>query len=119
VVAQADAICTRRNHELTSVPIGGGALAATASAASRRGAIEQRALTELGKLTPPASAANDWKKLISVSKDSLDHVLELAKDASSNDHEGVSRELAASGGPQFRLLVAAVHTGTRACSSIG
>lgn len=118
-VAQADAICLRRNHELAGVPIDGGALAATATAASRRGAIEQRALGELGKLTPPARLAGDWKKLISASRDSLEHVLELAKDASSNDRKGATRQLAASGGPQFPLLVAAVHAGTRDCASIG
>jgi hypothetical protein len=116
--AQADTICVRRNQELVGVPIGSGGLAATASAASRRGAIEQRALAELGKLTPPASVAHDWKNLIAASKISLGHVLELAKDASSNDREGASRELAASGGAQLRLLVAAVRTGARHCATI-
>ncbi|HXP36384.1 MAG TPA: hypothetical protein VN817_01340 [Solirubrobacteraceae bacterium] len=119
MATQADAICARRNKELAAVPISDGALAATASTATRRGAIERRALTELGKLTPPASAAGNWKKLISASEDSLEQVRELAKAASSNDREGVTRRLTAVGGPQLRLLGAAVHTGTRECSTVG
>jgi hypothetical protein len=119
VAAQADAICTRRNQELHGVPIDTGGLAATATAASRRAAIEQHAIAELGKLTPPTNVASDWRKLMTANESSLKHVLEVAKAAKSNDREGVTRQLAAAGGPQLRLLVAAVRTGARRCASIG
>jgi hypothetical protein len=118
-VAEAEAICARRNHELENVPIGAGGISATASAASRQAAIEQRALAELGKLTPPADKARGWGQVITQSKNSLDDVVKLAKAAGASESAGVTRQLARLKSPGLRLLVAGAHAGLRKCAVIG
>jgi hypothetical protein len=116
---QADAICIRRNRELAGAPLQQSSLSAIASSASRRAAIERRALEELGKLTPPPNTADRWRSLITDSRAILRGVAKLAEDASSSDSVGVREQLSSVKQPQFRLLVAGVHAGLRHCSSVG
>jgi hypothetical protein len=116
--ARAAAICTRRNRELKGAPLAGGGLSVTASNASRRAAIERRALAELSALLPPPGAAAQWKAMIDQTKVVLAEVVTLAARARAGDREGVTRQVGASN-LQFRLLVAAANANVGHCEVVG
>lgn len=114
-IAGADAICARRNKELASVSGAGSSLQAVASAASRRAAIEQRALGELEQLTPPSEVAGDYRAVLAFSKSVLERTTKVEAYARSNDAAGVSSARASDKG-WLRLLFSAARAGLRDCS---
>jgi hypothetical protein len=116
--ARAGAICFRRNHELKGAPLAGGGLSATASKASRRVAIERRALSELSALSPPPGAVAQWKAMIEQTKVVLAEVVKLAAHARAGDRAGVTRQVGASN-LQFRLLAAAANAKVGRCAVVG
>jgi hypothetical protein len=95
VLADADAICTRRNGELSALSKEPGQ-----QASARRAAIEQRALGEMAALRPPPSAARAYRQVLDYSRIALSH----------------SSKAGAQG--QLRLMVAAVRAGVKHCSVI-
>ena len=117
--AQADAICARRNRELRGARPTGAGLAGTAEAASRRAAIEWRALAELSALSPPAGAAARWKSMIDQTEIARSEVAGLADAARKGDREGVTKKINPSAKTQFRLLAAAGDAGVRHCTVVG
>jgi hypothetical protein len=119
VRGRADAICVRRNRELKGAPLAGAGMAATASDAARRAAIEQRALAELSALSPPAGVAAQWKTMVEQTRLAGDEVAKLAEAARTGQVDEVTRDLAAATRPPLRLLVAAAKVGARHCTVIG
>jgi hypothetical protein len=117
VIATANTICARRNKELVAVSTTVTDLHAIAKSASARLAIEQRALGELGKLTPPAKDARDYEKVLAYMRLDLRHLLQLSSAARSNDAAGVASAKAALETGALRLLGAGVRAGTKACST--
>ena len=59
-LAQAEAICTRRNRELVATTRPGASLNEILATAARRAAIQRKALSELERINPPAKVAQDW-----------------------------------------------------------
>lgn len=98
VLADADAICIRRNGELTALAAKGAAQSSTTTA--RRAAIEQRALGELAAIKPPASAALAYRQVLQYSRIALSQ-------GSQPGEQG-----------QLRLLVAAVRAGVKHCAAV-
>lgn len=96
VLADADAICVRRNGELSALYAKGTGQQASA----RRAAIEERALGELAALRPPASAARAYRQMLDDSR--------LVRSPASK----------AGGQGQLRLLVAAQRAGVKHCAII-
>lgn len=117
MLATANALCARRSKEIAAIPDGGDSLQAIGSAASRRAAIERRALDELSALTPPDGIARDYGKLIADDALALQRTLRLSAAAKANDAEAVRSAKAASETGQLRLLVIAARTGLRGCST--
>ena len=97
VLADADAICVRRNGELSALSAKGGGQQASA----RRASIEERALGELAALRPPRSAARAYKQMLEDSR------IALGRASKGNDHG------------QLRLLFAALRVGAKHCAAVG
>jgi hypothetical protein len=93
-IAVADRVCRRVNDELTAAP-SQRELRGVASSARHNVHIERRAITELGKLTPPASLAGDWRQLIAYRARLAEELAKLGQSAQAGDAAGV-RALAAS-----------------------
>lgn len=98
---------------------GGDGLSPSASTTSRRAAIEQRALTELGALSPPPELAAEWKAVLAYTRSTFAYDAKIAQYARTGDDKGVLRQIEASEEVQLRLLSAAVRAGMRRCDSIG
>jgi hypothetical protein len=96
VLADADAICVRRNGELSALSAQGTGQQISA----RRAAIEQRALGELAVLHPPSSVSRAYRQMLDDSR--------LVR----------SRASKAGGQGQLRLLVAALHAGVKHCATV-
>ena len=117
--AGAEAICLKRNRELSRTPLDAGSLPATASNASQRIAIERRALSELGALSPPSRKATRWKAVIDQTERVLAVEVKLATAARAGDGDGVTRQIELSENPQFRLFAAATNADVGRCEVVG
>jgi hypothetical protein len=95
-LADADAICVRRNGELSALSAKGTGRQTSAS----RAAIEERALGELAALHPPASAAHAYGQMLDDSRLAL------------------HRASKAGGQGQLRLLGAALRAGVKHCATV-
>jgi hypothetical protein len=95
VLADADAICVRRNGELSALSAKG-----TGRQTSARAAIEERALGELAALHPPANAAHAYGQMLDDSRLAL------------------HRASKAGGQGQLRLLGAALRAGVKHCATV-
>jgi cell division inhibitor SulA len=81
LIVHADAICLRLNTELARTA-GTGIIAQSAPLHAR---LEKAALRELGTLTPPASLARDWAKILGYRRTLADELLTLSRAAKAND----------------------------------
>lgn len=116
-LAQASAICARRGEELAKLagPSSSGDMAALASVASRRAAVERRADAELRALAAPAQFAPAWREVIALGEASLHRTEALARAASGHD-AGQVRSLSLSADPSsLRGLVAARQSHLTKC----
>ena len=121
VIAQADAICARRNSELATINASSEHLSAIASASSRSAAVEQRALGELTRLKPPANVAHDYHQVLAFSAVAAERLTKLSQRARSKDLAAVLATKAAYAKglkAQLRLLVAANRAGLKDCAVV-
>jgi len=118
-IAAANAICARRNHELTAVPEGGTDVHALLAASRTRAAIEERALGELEKLTPPSGIAKQYGELVAFYKQALLKIVKVGERAEAGDAAGARRARERADVNPLRLLVLTIHTGLRDCSGLG
>jgi hypothetical protein len=118
LLARADPICMRLNHELDVVKP-----ARTpqeiARVASQSAALEQAALAELNKLTPPASMATGWQQILADRKTVIESLTKLAQYAATNDqHAEKSIELSGASAMQH-LAAIAQDDGFNSCGVLG
>jgi hypothetical protein len=118
-VATANAICARRNRELTAAPEVGADMPALLAASRKRAAIEERSLGELEKLKPPADIAKRYNDLLVLYKQALLKVVKVGEHANAGDAAGAARAREQAGVKPLRLLVLTAHTGLRDCSGLG
>jgi hypothetical protein len=118
IVAQANAICARRNRELKAAIPSHASLSKVVKGAPGRAAIEQKALAELGGLTPPTDMTGAWKTAIAAIQTEVQGTLALAKYAGASDSASLRREKALLDKPQLRLFVAAARAGVRQCGVV-
>ncbi len=116
--ARADAICARRNRELTATTPAGASLSAILATTSRRAAIERIALSELIKITPPTSIAASWRKIVLGTAAALRRSVTLARYAKRTDRAGVARQKTLLSKPQLSLLIAATKARIEQCASV-
>ncbi len=96
MLANADAICARRNGELSALSAKG-----AEQTQARRTAIEERALGELAALHPPSSAARAYRQMLDDSR------LALGPASKKSGGQG-----------QLRLLGAALRVGVKHCATV-
>ncbi len=89
LIAEADQICMRRNAEVTAQQPKSTAMPEVARLASTYATIQQAAVTELNHLAPPASLANEWKRLVAHRQMLVEQLLKLKQYAEHNDNAGI------------------------------
>jgi hypothetical protein len=120
VLAQADAICARLGKQLDDAdklvrnftPPGLARLTALDIP------LEEAALAQLGKLSPPPDA-RDWQQSIDYRRALLPLLMELHEHASHNDTQGYHATNVIFHKAQYRMLEAAQRTGLEVCSHVG
>jgi hypothetical protein len=117
LIASADAICRRFNKELTGASRP--QASKVARTAPRNAALEQRAVAELSKLTPPASLARDWKQIIAYRRTLAEELVTLARDAKADNVQGMQALAASKKRVHDELTKLAAHDGFTDCSSVG
>jgi hypothetical protein len=118
-VAAAEQICARRNHALAAIPDTATNLRALAAAARRRAGVDERAVSELEKVSPPADLAARYRQLIAFDKAALLRVVTLGERAEAGDAAAVRLAKAKAASGRLRLLILLAHTGLKECSAIG
>jgi hypothetical protein len=85
VAIRADAICGRRNRELVAATSKTPSLPGVAKVGRRRIAIERAELAELGKLSPPAAIARDWREFIAAARRAVQDLAQVVAGASRSE----------------------------------
>lgn len=83
LTAKANAICRSVSGELATKSVK--SVQGVARTAPQLAAIEQRALTQLSKLVPPASMENEWKTFIAGAQTLAENTVKLGEYAKDND----------------------------------
>ena len=118
MIAQANAICARRNRELSATTPPGMSLREIVGTTPRRAAIERSALSQLIRLRPPASIASAWRTIVLATAASLRRTKALERYAKASDSRSVSRQKALLNKPQLNLLLTATRAGVKQCSVV-
>jgi hypothetical protein len=118
-IAEADAICSRLNSEIVVKEAPGLNLREIARLSLPHAILEQKALRELSKLTPPPSHAHGWQQIVAYRRTLAEELLQFAHYAKANDAAavqalGVSKERV-----HRELLALAGREGFSACSVVG
>jgi hypothetical protein len=119
LIATADAICGRFNTEIaTTKPAGVGA-SELARSAPVNASLEQAALRELSKLTPPASLAGDWRRVIADRRTLAEELVKLGRYAKANNAAGIRALVVSKKAMHRELLKTATRAGFADCARVG
>ncbi|HEY5287027.1 MAG TPA: hypothetical protein VIJ50_07975 [Solirubrobacteraceae bacterium] len=88
------------------------------SVAPRRAEIEQAGLTEMGKLTPPASIARDYAKLLAARRTLVEDLRKLGKDAAT-DPKGETAIFVSSASLARQMEATAGYIHLEQCGTVG
>jgi len=116
-VTRADAICKRLIAELRRQEPNSNAQ--VAQIANRRTTIEQAALTELRKVTPPASIARDYHMLLADRQTLIEETAKLAGAIVAKDKQTAAQVFTSSGVVLNRMKDVAGRSGFKYCGVIG
>lgn len=119
LIARADAICRRLNTKIAAHKPANLGLAEIARGAPRNAAFEKTALEELRKLTPPASMARDWRRMIAYRILLMEELVELGRYAKAKDARGIKTLTASKKRLHGKLFTTATHGGFKVCPQIG
>ena len=117
-VAAANAICTRRNRELLPLAYTSKSLHAVAAAARKRAAVEQRALGELERLTPPPAIAGPYRKILDGNQATLIAIVKVGEAAEAGNAAAVRSAKAGEKPGRLGLLLTAVRAGLKSCGGL-
>jgi hypothetical protein len=119
LIARADAICLRLNNELAATAAKSVGMREIARVSPRHAALEQTAVMELSKLTPPASIARDWRQIVAYRQTLAEELALLGRYAKVKNARSV-RALAVSKKHLHRqLTTVATRDGFKRCSRLG
>ena len=118
LMAQAEAICRRRNVAIDAIKLRGTSAADIARFASRSVAVEQAAFTDLARLTPPASMAGDWRQVLAYSRVLLRYVVELDEFGRRGEVRAISVLARSAEAAKRQLLVVGTRGGFRYCARV-
>jgi hypothetical protein len=119
LIATADAICQRLDARLASATPVHLDSRTIARSAPQNAALERAAVTELAKLGPPASLAEDWKQIIAYRRTLADELAALGRFAKANDTRAIKALAVTKKRVHEKLFVLAAHDGFRVCSQVG
>jgi hypothetical protein len=119
LIATADAICERLDARLASTTPVHLDSRTIARSAPQNAALERAALTELVKLAPPASLADDWRQIIAYRLTLADELARLGRYAKANDTRAVKALAVSKKRVHEKLFALATHDGFRVCSQVG
>jgi hypothetical protein len=117
-IAQANAICARRNRELAKSTPPGASLREIVGSASRRAKIQRAALAELQTLTPPGAVAREWRLMLADTAAALHGTEHLAQLAGRQGSAGLAHETKLLDKPRLGLLLAGSRAGAKRCSAV-
>jgi hypothetical protein len=116
LIARADKICARVITRLNSLRIN--TLQDAALTAPQTATIEQAASEDLSKLTPPASMASDWKRIVAGVHALAQVTAKLGEYAKANQAEAAGRLISTGQKRPARLLAPAKRDGFTQCGQI-
>lgn len=120
LIAGADAICARLNVRLAAAKdVVSSDLAAIEAIATRRSGTERAALVELQQLTPPASMASEWQRMLDYRATVVGDLAKIAEYARENNPQGTKTVLLATTNVIRQILVAGTRAGFKDCRKIG
>lgn len=119
LIARADAICRQLNTEIIATKLANLSAREIARGVPRNAALEQRALTELSKLRPPASIARSWRQVIAYRTTLMEELVKLGRDAKANDAAGIQTLTASKKRVHGELSTTARRAGFKDCSQVG
>jgi hypothetical protein len=118
MITAAEAICKRLNVEVASVKPNGSGIKEIARIVPRNAALEQEALAELAKLTPPASLVHAWRQILELRRRLVAELVKLAQAASRNDTRRVLEITGSKRQTHQKLRAAATREGFTECAQI-
>jgi hypothetical protein len=118
LIARADTICRGLDTKRAAVNPANLSMREIARFAPPRAALEQAAVTELSKLTPPASIARDWRQVIAYRTTLTKELFKLGSDAKVNDAPGIRALAASKKLVHQKLLTVATRDGFKYCSGV-
>jgi len=117
-IARADAICARVNDEIPNPKSAGTTMAAVAREVPGIAAIERRGVAELKALSPPATLAQQWRRIVGYRSTLAGKLVPLIRYARQRD----LRKVAALGQVKARvhhvLFLAARRIGSQQCGKV-
>lgn len=119
VIASADAICRRVNAKLVVALPKHFSMRAVASVSPRNAALEQKAVSELAELDPPASIAREWRQVIAYRSELANELTQLGRAAKAGNMAAVKRLAASKTSVRKKLFALGQHLGFSACQELG
>jgi hypothetical protein len=110
----AQAICSRRHHDLAGLRRA--KLSRLPALAAKRSAVEQRVIGEMEALDAPSELASTWRQIIVYTKTLAGDTAKLGEDARSRDLKGLRIVAAASEGTLRQLAGVAGGAGLKECA---
>lgn len=118
LVSQATVVCKHVTNQLIAAKDRVSTEQQIAQVAAQRAVVEQTAVNQLSKLTPPPAIASDWQQMISDRNTLVEDLNKIAAYARANDFKAEKPILASSTGLQEQLLSVARRGGFVVCGKI-
>lgn len=119
MIASADQICKRLNAELEAVKPASTSAREIVRVVPGRAVSEQKAVSELTKLAPPASLMNDWKLILGYRRTLAAELDTLVEAAKHKDAAKIKALAASKQRVRGSLRTTAKHAGFKACGQVG
>jgi hypothetical protein len=119
LVARADAICKQLNAGLDSEKNKVRTQQDIIRVVALRVGLEQTALTELSKLTPSASMAQDYQQLLKTRQTLIEDTKKLGEDAAANNSKAETPVYVSSAALIRQMAKTAKHDGLTYCGALG
>jgi hypothetical protein len=119
LVAQADTICKRVNTEIEAVVPKNQSRKEVLRVVPRNVGIEQRGLRELEKLTPPASFAADWRKMLGYRRVLAEELAGFVADEKRGDEAAAKARFTVKERTHVTLETTGRSSGFKHCGSVG
>jgi hypothetical protein len=114
LIAKADVICKRLNVNRDSTPIR--SQQDVARILSQHAIYERDELAELGKLVPPTSMANDWKRMLAGIQTLAEDTAKVGEYVKSNNRAAARPLISTAANAQQQVLTIAKHNGFKECA---